>query len=466
MPEEGKIVIMDGLRFYFAMAVSKLMVVALKLLGRNASYLPGLAALKICPDFIGRLQKPEHLLCVTGTNGKTTTSNFVASALRDAGKQVTNNSFGSNVAAGIATALLTNSTFTGKHKNEYAVLEVDERSSPRVYPFITPDYLICNNIMRDSVKRNAHTEFITYILDTSIPAETKLILNADDPICAGIAPQCKDRLYFGVDAEIPAAPESTAACSLVYCPVCGAKLETEYLRFNHIGRWKCTSCDFASPARNSVVTEIDRKNGTFTVSFDGHPVTFRLVSDNIVNIFNFCGAATLLRQVGLTDAEIAHAFENAAVVNTRYEKKEVNGISITMILTKGQNPVACSRVFSYVASCPGEHKCVLMLFDDKEDNIRNSENCSWLFDLDYTPLKSESIDQLIFAGKRYKDHILRAAMTGIPKEKILTTDSVKDCSALVDLNTYKDVYVLYDNYFLDEARREEKLLIERGERLK
>lgn len=448
------------------MAVSKLMVVALRLLGRNASYLPGLAALRICPGFIGRLQKPAHLICVTGTNGKTTTSNFVAAALRDAGKQVTNNSFGSNVAAGIATALLTNSTFTGKHKNEYAVLEVDELSSPKVYPYITPDYLICNNIMRDSVKRNAHTEFISYILDTAIPAETKLILNADDPICAFLAPQCKDRLYFGVDAEIPEEPESTAACSLVYCPKCGAKLEAAYLRFNHIGRWKCPSCSFASPERNSVVTEIDRKNGTFTVAFDGTPVTFRLVSDNIVNIFNFCGAATLLRQVGLTDEEISHAFDHAAVVNTRYEKKKIGSAMLTMILTKGQNPVASSRVFSYVASCPGEHKCVLIFIDDKDDNTHNSENCSWLFDLDYAPLKSDSIDQIIFAGARCKDHVLRAAMTGIPKEKILTTDSVKDCSSLVDLETYKDVYVLYDNYFLDEARREEKLLTQRGEALK
>lgn len=453
---------MKQLLFYVAVAAARFTAFVLRVCGRNATYLPGLVALKICKDVLGRLQKPELLICVTGTNGKTTTSNLLAGALKNAGYKVTNNAFGSNVAAGVTAALLANATLTGKPKNECAVLEVDERSSLLIYPYMAPDYLICNNLMRDSIKRNAHTDFIAYILNTAIPASTKVILNADDINCAFLAPQCKNRTYFGVTAE-PPQPESGTAKDAAYCPRCGRRLQNSGLRFEHIGRWRCPGCDFASPEPDFTVTAIDRANARFTLRSGDTETDLRLPNGNIVNVYNFCGAAALLTRIGFTTEQLTAVFEGASVVDTRFEEFTVNGLHVTMILAKGQNPVAVSRVFSYVANCPGENKCVLCMFDDKADNINNSESCCWLWDLDYRPLADESIGQIIFAGKRHKDHILRAAMTGLDLAKIKTTDAVKDCSKLVDINKYKEVYVLYDNYFLDEARREEALLRERGE---
>ena len=455
---------MKKLRFYFAMAVGKLATLALRLLGRNATHMPGAIAVRLCKDFLGFFQKPAHLICVTGTNGKTTTSNFITSVLTAAGHKVTNNSFGSNIRDGIAAVFLQNSTLTGKPKNDWAVIEVDERSSLLVYPFIKPDYIICNNIMRDSLKRNANTDFISYIISSAVPESTKIVLNADDIICSQLAPQCKNRVYFGVDAEIPASTEGMRARDIVYCPKCGGRLEAEYLRYNHIGRWHCVSCDFGSPARDYTVTDIDRENSRFTVAHSGKKLDFKLVNDNIVNVFNFCGAIALLTELGVTHEQITAAFRDAELVKTRFEKRTAGDLEITMILSKGQNPVAVSRVFSYVSKCPGDDKCVLILVDDKEDNIHNSENTCWLYDLDYTPLGDPSISHLIFAGKREKDHLLRAAMTGLDPAKIETTDSVRDCSALVDTDRYHNIFVLYDNYFLDEARREVKLLEERGEK--
>lgn len=444
------------------MAAGKLSAFGLRLLGRNASYLPGLIALAIDRSFIGGLQKPETLICVTGTNGKTTTSNFITSVLRHAGYEVTNNSFGSNVQAGVAAALLLNSTFTGKHKNRFAVIEVDERSSLKVYPYMAPDYLLCNNIMRDSLKRNAHTEFISFIINSAVPESTTVVLNADDIICANLAPQCKNKIFFGVDAEIPEKTEGMKARDIVYCPRCGGRLEADYLRYNHIGRWHCTACDFASPARDFTVTAIDRENETFTVENAGHTQTYRLVNDNIVNIFNFCGAIALLRKLNVSEETIAGALADTELVKTRFDVTEAGSLRLTRILAKGQNPVAVSRVFAYTAKCPGDKKCLLMIIDDKEDNEHNSESTCWLYDLDYSPLKDPTIDRLIFAGKRCRDHVLRCVMNGIDPAKITVTDEVKNCSDLVDLDKYTDVYLLFENYWLDEALAEEKRLLERG----
>ena len=63
-----------SLRFYIALWGAKAGNVLLKILKRNASYFPGKFAVSVCPDFIGMIDKPETIIAVTGTNGKTTTT--------------------------------------------------------------------------------------------------------------------------------------------------------------------------------------------------------------------------------------------------------------------------------------------------------------------------------------------------------------------------------------------------------
>ena len=454
---------MGKLRFFAAMLISKLAYFALRMIGRNASYMPGEIAVRICPDFIGYLKKPETVICVTGTNGKTTTSNLLNSVLTECGYDVLNNSLGSNVNGGIAAALLSNSSFSGKPRKQLAVLEVDERSSLLVYKHLTPDYLIVNNIMRDSIKRNAHTEFISYILNSAVPKETKVILNADDIICSSLFPQCESRTYFGVDAEAPDTAVLPFVRDIVYCPKCGGELKYDYIRFNHIGRCKCEKCGWGSPERDFTVTAINRKNDTFTVSHGGKETVLRLVNDNIVNVFNCCGAFALLSEYGLSDEQLQAAFEKLEIVKTRLEAVRAKDVDITMILAKGQNPVATTRCFAYAASADMKNKSVLLMNDDKEDNIRNSENTCWLYDCDYSYFSDESIAEVIFAGPRSKDTYLRALIAGVPPEKIKCCMNVRDGAKLVDFKKCKNIFVLYDNYRMDDADAVKKTLVERIE---
>lgn len=51
---------MGKIKFYAAMLAAKLAYLALKMLGRNATYLPGEIAVHICPDFIGYLKSPKR----------------------------------------------------------------------------------------------------------------------------------------------------------------------------------------------------------------------------------------------------------------------------------------------------------------------------------------------------------------------------------------------------------------------
>lgn len=438
---------MKRIRFYIAMLAAKLSLTLLKLLGRNATYLPGKIALALDKNFLGGLTQPKTVIAVTGTNGKTTVSNLLNSILLENGFSVTNNSLGSNVQAGVATALLEDSTFSGKAKKDIAVLEVDERSSLRIYPYIKPDYLICNNIMRDSLARNAHTEFISYIINAALPESTKVILNADDLVCATLAPKNQDRTYFGLDIAKSHEDTPLYLQDIVYCPMCGNILEADYIRYNHIGRLHCASCDFKSPTPDFVITNVNQDENTFTVTHDGVQEAFTLVNDNIVNLYNFCGIVALLTRVGLNYEQISKGFQAAQIVKTRYNKLTSGALTITMQLSKGQNPTACARCFSYVAQCPGNHKAVIFVGDDFEEP---SSPC-WIYDSNYSYLKDPSINQIIFSGPRSKDKYLRAQLAGVPAEKIKITESATGGVGVLDTELSKDIYVLYGPYMVKAA---------------
>ena len=453
---------MKKFRFYIAMIVAKLSLFGLRFLGRNASFLPGIIAITLDKNFIKHLTKPKTVIAVTGTNGKTTVSNLIASILTENGYSVTNNGLGSNVQAGIAACLLQDSTISGKPKKEIAVLEVDERSSLRIYPELQPDYLVCNNIMRDSLKRNAHTEFISFIINEALPEKTTLILNADDIICSTLGPKNKKRVYFGISANKPDSLNKQYVQDIIYCPKCGGSLEAEYLRYNHIGRMHCASCDFASPDPDFVVTNIDISDNVFHVARNGVEKAFTLINDNIVNIYNFCGAIALLTTLGLSYEQVSKGFSTSKIVKTRYDQFAAGELNVTMQLAKGQNPIACARCYSYVSKCPGEDKAVIIMVDDKGDNNGNSESTCWLYDCDYSYLTHPSIGQIIFSGPRCKDQYLRALIAGISPEKISLTESFTGGTELLNTDNHKDIFVLYDPYLLEEANIVKNKLIAMG----
>ena len=450
---------MKKIRFYLAMLTAKCSMLLLKILGRNASYLPGKIALTIDRHFLGGLTQPKTVIAVTGTNGKTTVSNLLNSILSSNGYSITNNSLGSNVQAGIATALIEDATFSGKPKKDIAVLEIDERSSLRIYPYIKPDYLICNNIMRDSLARNAHTDFISYIINSAIPESTKVILNADDLVCATLAPNNNSRLYFGLDVDKTHEDGPLYLQDIVYCPKCGELLEAEYIRYNHIGRLHCSKCSFQSPTPDYLITDIDREHNTFTVSHKGNIKTYNLINDNIVNLYNFCGLIALLSDFGLTYEQISVGFKKSKIVKSRFDKLTAGKLTITMQLSKGQNPTASARCFSYVSKRPGSNKAIIFVGDDFDA----LESPCWFFDSNYSYLKDPSINQIIFSGPRSKDQYLRARLAGVPVEKMKIIHSSTAGPDILDTDLSQDIYILYGPYMVKQANLVKDRLMKLGQ---
>ena len=51
-----------NLKFYIVLYLAKLARIALKVIGRDATYFPGKLAVTLCPDFLGRIDKPKIII--------------------------------------------------------------------------------------------------------------------------------------------------------------------------------------------------------------------------------------------------------------------------------------------------------------------------------------------------------------------------------------------------------------------
>ena len=133
------------MRMFLAILVCKLLRFIGKLVGKGSS-LPGEYALKICPDVLRRVKLPEHIIAVTGSNGKTSTVEMIAAILRESGQEVVYNAEGSNQIEGVTTLILCSSTFTGKMRGDVLLLESDERYARLSFKWFHPTHFVITNL--------------------------------------------------------------------------------------------------------------------------------------------------------------------------------------------------------------------------------------------------------------------------------------------------------------------------------
>ncbi|MDY3078650.1 MAG: MurT ligase domain-containing protein [Oscillospiraceae bacterium] len=430
-----------NLRFLIALWISKAAMFLQKLLGMNASYFPGKLAIKLCPDFLGRIDKPETIITVTGTNGKTTCCNMLLDILTENGYDVLNNKAGSNIDAGIASALIAEASLTGRVSKKLGLFEVDERSSKKIYAYVHPNYTVCTNLFRDSIQRNAHPEFIFSFIDSSLPDDTHLILNADDPISSRLREGNK-RSYFSI-GRLPTDRDKCINIinDMRMCPKCHSGLEYEYVRYHHIGKMRCPVCGFASPEPDFLASP-DWEKGSFTVRTADGEEEYPLVSSSVFNTYNQVTVVAMLRTFGLSAEAIAKSFSHLKIVETRFTSVEKNGVEVITNMTKGQNPVACSIVFDYIRNEPGRKEVILML--DDMTYKKTTEIMTWVFDADFELLNHESITRVVAAGVRIHDYHLRLLLAGIPEDKIRCVENEADAPKELALERGEKVFILHD----------------------
>ena len=434
------------LRFIIALILAKLSKPLLKITGHNGTDFPGKLALKICPDFLKYVAKPETIIAVTGTNGKTTVSNMTVDLLERSGKKVLNNRAGSNINSGISTALLNGVTLFNRAKYDTAVLEVDERSAKRIYPYVKPKIIAITNLFRDSIMRNAHPQYIADFLTANIPSDTKLVLNADDLISSRVAPN-NARVYFGIEKmETDVTECHNRLSDIRICPECSHELRYEYLRYHHIGKAYCPACGFKAPGYDYAGADVSLENMTMRVKDKNGEGEYRLISDSIFNVYNMVTVISIARELGMSHKEIAKIMDGMEVVATRYGSEKVGNVTLTNQMAKGLNALASSRAFDYVSHREGE-KELFMMMSCMTDERHWSENTSWLYDCDFEFLNTPEITHIIATGPRAIDYKLRLVLAGVDEDKI---DCIEDAEKAAESLRFVDGSTVYMFYAADQ----------------
>ena len=108
--------------------------------------------LKLDPSALGKLLVGKRIALVSGTNGKTTTTHFLAAALRESlnhdGNRLVHNADGANLHHGLASAL------SGHPQAKIAILETDEQVVADMIRLGRPEVLVLLNFSRDQLDRH------------------------------------------------------------------------------------------------------------------------------------------------------------------------------------------------------------------------------------------------------------------------------------------------------------------------
>jgi UDP-N-acetylmuramyl tripeptide synthase len=384
----NKIQFIDRLRLGFAVSVAKSVTFIVRSLRLGAaSVLPGSIARRIEPRILELLsqQVKNGVILIAGTNGKTTTALLLCTILERKGFRVTHNSTGANLENGLMTALLESTNLLGTLNTDYAILEVDENIVPRVLKPLQPRIILCLNLFRDQLDRYGEVDTIskrwTKVIST-LPAETVVIPNADDPTLSNLGQQLPQRvLFFGLNEPEHYLEAIPHAVDSIYCPKCGHSLDYKGVYLSHLGDFTCPKCGFTKSKPTLESSEWSQ------------------ILVGLYNKYNTLAAATAAIELGVDEATIRDTINNFQAAFGRAEDLVINGKRVRILLSK--NPVGTNETIRVVTQ--STDKTTLLVLNDRTPD---GTDVSWIWDVDTEKLVERG-GTLVVSGDRVYDMALR-----------------------------------------------------------
>ena len=423
------------MRTFLAIVVCKVLRFVGKLVGKGSS-LPAKYALKICPDILSRVQLPPHIIAVTGSNGKTSTVEMIAAILRADGKHVVYNEEGSNQIEGVTTLVLTHATLGGKVKADVLLLESDERYAKFSFRFFHPTEFVITNLYRDQLTRNGHPEWVYDAILPALHPDTELILNADDPLSSCFAEGHDKVKWFGLDkCSISVDTPTGVYHDGAYCPICHAPMTYDYVHYNHIGAYRCTSCGHAKPATDYTATAVDLDSGTLTID---NAVDIHLAFRSIYNVYNILAAYAACRECGVGTETARSVINNYILKNGRMQKFTLGQHHGTLLTSKHENSIAYDTNLRYVASAKAD--CAVLVIVDAVSRKYFTSETSWLWDIDFGQLAAPHVKQVLLSGRYCNDLAERFSFTDVKNWTVVP--DIGEAAAQLAAQGGEDLYVV------------------------
>ena len=421
----------------------------LSLFGRGGS-LPGSIALKLDKDFIKRFKMPEIVILVTGTNGKTTTSNLIAESLRASGLKVINNHRGDNLNVGIATLLATNADANYVIHADAVVIEVDELTLYRQFDHLHPSHLVVTNFFRDQLDRAGEMEtIIRKIMAVTKDFTGTLILNGDDPNVLRLKDNAEKTktLLFSVGKNEESLLETDEASEGKFCPRCGNRLHYDYYQYSHIGRFNCPKDHYGEIAPDIFVEKVDKEKGTFIVN----NTEFHSFINALYAIYNCASVLCVMKSLNLDLSNADKVFRTYSLKEGRNEEFNLNKPCIINLI---KNPTGANEVMKEINSHEEDKMICIFL----NDNDQDGHDISWIWDAHFERLNQKNIREIVCSGLRAYDMALRLKYEGLEDKIKVIEDSVKAVHYLNEANMNSYIMCTYTALHATRAilRKEEK----------
>ena len=387
----------------------------------------GIVAQRVYPDIVSHLAAElEHgSVIVTGTNGKTTTSGFIAAILRDAGLRVWHNREGSNLMGGVASALVMRALPNGHLRGEgraISIFEVDEAVVPQAVQAVPPRVAVFTNLFRDQLDRYGEVDSVAARWRQAVatlPTSTTLVLNADDPTIAYLGTSFSGQvLYFGIDdpsLDLGTQDSSSQRHQVIdtrTCPRCGSDYTYTVRLFSHMGHYSCTNCGLSRPQPDVRIVNVyredfDRMRIQVASGTGQHEIVIPL--PGLYNIYNALAAITAAQALQINWDPIVSGIEQFKPVFGRGERVQMEGRNVRLLLAK--NPTGFNEVLRTLFG-DGTQRHVLFVLND---NIADGRDVSWIWDVDFERTVGQTTS-LVVAGTRALDLALRVKYAGVAEQ--------------------------------------------------
>lgn len=317
----------------------------------------GRVILGVDPSAINKLAAGRDIVLVSGTNGKTTTTAFLARILADGtDEKVSSSEFGANMRAGIASVL------SSKPRNRYVVLECDELYLPAMCEALKPKVVVLLNLSRDQLHRTGEVRKVANLWHKNFTGdEITFVINRDDPFLEYAVSNAGHvlRVTFGGRKHPDAAT----------CPNCSALMDWSSMDY------RC-ECGLGSlPAQIRADQRLSGPGRNAVLAIEAARLMGAVVPVNV--------------QADLTEE-----------APDRISTYSVGGRNVETRLAK--NPESWRECLAQI-SAP---RVILSV------NARgiDGRDTSWLWDVDYSPLTGR---QVVCTGERRLDVAYRLSVQGI-----------------------------------------------------
>ncbi len=410
--------------------------------GFGGSSLPGRVALQLDPGLVRHLasQISRQVLMITGTNGKTTTSNMVSHILRESGRRVVSNAEGANMPGGVATAFLAQSSLAGTITCDHAVIETDEGHFPAILSDTGASVVAVTNFFRDQLDRYGEIDTTVAAIARAVDKHRPhLVLNADDPLVYSLSRVGVSVTTYGLQSSDPDRRASHAREGR-FCPACQTTLSYTLYHYGQLGHYSCPNCAFKRPAPDVVGYDVSDQgsNISCTVRFPDSEHRVVLPTRGLYNLHNALAAAAISVYLGIPPASVVSALRTFRHATGRLQEFKHRGRPVYLNLVK--NPAGFNEALGLVVAEKGTVDVLLAL----NDNTADGRDVSWIFDAESEMLRTigERMRMTVCTGLRAEEMAIRLRYAGLDMSRVSVEPKLKDSISRILGGDAGTIYIL------------------------